>query len=204
MYPLKDWKNLKRGYLFRQPTFYKTEHLGTDIICPEGTPIYAWKDLGILTTLNGSQGGYQAHIRVSGGKELVRIMHLRELPKRGSYSAGEIIAYTGNTGKYSKAPHLHIDVSKNGKLELNNINNFIDPEVYFSNLNNMLELTIDKNNVQYLADTSTHIAIEIADLEQLAEIKAHYNFGEPLKLDPTNWLIFKGGSSNWLKAKFHI
>lgn len=183
MYPLKDWKNLKRGYLFRQPTFYKTEHLGLDIICPEGTPIYAWKDLGYSDNAKrftrGISSPYQDQ-RWQGtypDYALTGITQKRFLQRRRDYCL-----YRQHR-KYSKAPHLHIDVSKNGKLELNNINNFIDPEVYFSNLNNMLELTIDKNNVQYLADTSTHIAIEIADLEQLAEIKAHYNFGEPLKFD---------------------
>lgn len=138
---LKNLKSLKRGYLFGQLTFYKTKHLGLDIIAPVGTPIYAWKDLGILSSFYGADGGNQAHIRVSGGKELFRIMHLQKKPLKGSYKEGEIIAYVGNTGKLSKGSHLHIDISKNGVLNLKNFANFEDPEKYFNSLkNDMLKI----------------------------------------------------------------
>lgn len=34
----------------------------------------------------------------------------------------------GNTGELSKGAHLHWDISSSGKLNLNNVTNFIDPE----------------------------------------------------------------------------
>jgi len=139
---IKNFKNLRRGYRFGQMTFYKTKHLGLDIIAPLGTPVYAWKDLGIINSLFGTDGGNQAYIRVSGGKELIRIMHLQKKPLKGSYKEGEIIAYVGNTGKYTTGPHLHIDISKSGTLNLGNLANFEDPEEYFINLskNDMLKI----------------------------------------------------------------
>jgi murein DD-endopeptidase MepM/ murein hydrolase activator NlpD len=56
--------------------------------------------------------------------------------KTGEFKKGEIIGYVGNTGTKGGQPHMHIDISKNGKLELNNYNNFIDPEKYFKEINN--------------------------------------------------------------------
>jgi len=131
IYPLTAWKTAKRGYLFGQKTWYGTKHLGLDVIVPKGTPVFAWRDVKITFSQYGYQGGYQCWVMDKG--KLVRLMHLEELPLKGKYKSGQVIAYTGNTGALTTGKgHLHIDISKNGKLELKNFSNFTDPEVYFA------------------------------------------------------------------------
>ena len=130
IYPFKDWKTAKRGYTFGQRTWYGTKHLGLDIIVPKGTPVYAWRDVEITFSQYGYQGGYQCW--VIDRKKLIRFLHLQKLPFRGKYKRGQVIAYTGNTGALTMGSHVHLDCSKNGKLELYNFSNFQDPEEYFA------------------------------------------------------------------------
>lgn len=59
-------------------------------------------------------------------------MHLHKPAKTGKYKEGSIIGYIGNTGAYSLGSHLHIDISKNGILNLKDLKNFEDPELFFS------------------------------------------------------------------------
>ncbi|HUD09141.1 MAG TPA: hypothetical protein VMQ48_03570, partial [Candidatus Saccharimonadales bacterium] len=66
------------------------------------------------------------------GPLVMRFMHLSKMSPLGKYKAGDIIGCTGNTGKITKSPHLHIDLSRN-QLDLKNFPNFIDPEEFFSN-----------------------------------------------------------------------
>lgn len=132
IYPLKDWKKLRRGYLFLERTFYSPHHLGLDIIAPSGTPIYAWQDLKVVATLYGPQGGNTAYITCPNNKRLFRLMHLQKPAKVGIYKEGQIIAVVGNTGANTTGPHLHLDISKNGTLNLKDLNNFENPESYFN------------------------------------------------------------------------
>lgn len=138
MYPLKSYEKIKRGYRFGVPTFYSDFHLGTDFIVPVGTPLYAPIDLEITGTQVGSEGGNTAFVKFPGRKEMMRSLHLRELPKKGIYKQGTVFAYTGNTG-LSTGPHWHVDVSKNGTLNLNDKKNFTDPEPFFEELNKLEE-----------------------------------------------------------------
>lgn len=135
IYPLKQWETAKRGYRFGEKTFYHSLHLGVDHIVPEGTPVYAPIDCKIITSFNGPQGGNQIHAVFKDpqyGILVMRCMHLKELScPIGAYKEGDIIGYTGNTGQFTKEPHLHTDISR-GKLKLKDFNNFIDPEKYFS------------------------------------------------------------------------
>jgi len=205
IFPIINWQTLRRGYEFGEKTFYSAFHLGIDIIVPTGTPIKAWKNLEIIKALNGVDGGNQAHIKVDGDKRLFRIMHLNALPKVGRYKEGDVIAYSGNTGKYSTAPHTHFDVSTNGVLDLTNTSNFEDPEAYFNKLaEETMELKKDSAGNQYLVCQGDKIAFSIPDEEQLAEVKAYKQFGEPVLFDPTGWLIIRGGSENWWKSKLNI
>ena len=130
-YPLTYWKTLKRGYKFLEPTFYSAHHLGLDIICPIGTQLIAWDDCTVKSVF-GKQGGNQAHVYTDG--KLFRFLHLDKPCKTGKMKAGDVIGKTGNTGM-STGPHTHCDISKNGKLELTNTKNFIDPEQYFKDIN---------------------------------------------------------------------
>lgn len=61
----------------------------------------------------------------------MRCMHLSRMSPPEKYKAGEILGWTGNTGKLTKAPHLHIDLSRQ-KVKIKNLKNFIDPDDFFS------------------------------------------------------------------------
>lgn len=162
-YPLEQWKTLPRGSIPFGARYPKTKfmgplggkrHIGTDILCPVGTPIYAPCD-GFVTTIpkeKAIDGGNTVHFWDSVFGYLHRSLHCSEFIKGGSVRAGELIALSGNTGKSSK-PHVHNDISKSGKLELNNFNNFLDPEAFYRNLadqgeikkNMKIKLVIDES-----------------------------------------------------------
>jgi murein DD-endopeptidase MepM/ murein hydrolase activator NlpD len=132
-YPLKNWEKAKRGYIFGQKTFYSSRHLGVDHIVPEGTPVYAPFDSEIVFSGTGVQGGNTIWVKFSDellGWLVMRCMHLSKLMPKGKYKEGDIIGYTGNTGKFTSGPHLHTDISRQ-KVQINNFKNFIDPEKYF-------------------------------------------------------------------------
>lgn len=138
--PIKNWPNLPRGFKFKQiyPKSFGSlagkPHLGLDIVCPSGTPIVAWTDLSIISSYFGSEGGNTVQIKCPNNPTLFRMCHLQKPGICGKYKQGQIIAYVGNTGSATTGAHLHIDLSKNGILDIYNINNFTDPEVYFRGL----------------------------------------------------------------------
>lgn len=131
IFPLKDWQNLKRGYNFKEKTWYSAHHLGLDVIAEKGTPVYAWQDLEIVNSYWGPEGGNTIQIKCPNNKRLFRIMHLQFAPIAGKYKEGQIMAQIGSTGALTTGPHAHIDISRNGILNIKDINNFEDPELYF-------------------------------------------------------------------------
>lgn len=128
MYPLQDWKQLRRGYTFGQKTHYNDFHIGLDVMAPSWTKLFAPSDGNVVTGI-GSQGGNTVYLHVAGGDYLVRFLHLAKFAKTGPVKEGDLIGYTGNTG-LSTGPHLHVDVSRK-QLKLYDRNNFVDPERYF-------------------------------------------------------------------------
>lgn len=137
VYPIKNWPKLKRGFLFRQkyPASFGSlaghHHLGLDIIAPSGTPILAWQDLDVVRSTVGIEGGNTIFVKCPNNKRLFRLMHLLNPVKVGHYKQGMGLAKVGSSGTASTGSHLHIDLSKNGILELNNFSNFENPEAYF-------------------------------------------------------------------------
>lgn len=130
--PIKQWKTLPRGYKFKQPTFYNSAHIGLDIIAPKGTPIYAWQDMEIISSICGRDGGNTIFIKHKNNKRLIRLLHLQFPIIPGKYKEGQIIAQVGDTGSLCNGAHLHIDISNDGSLKLKDINNFENPELYFN------------------------------------------------------------------------
>ena len=95
-----------------------SNHTGTDIPAPSGTPIYAAND-GIVTTVNtnknSSSYGYYCIISHGGGYATL-YAHQRQLPlvKAGdTVEKGQVIGYVGNTGN-SFGAHLHFELRVNG------------------------------------------------------------------------------------------
>jgi murein DD-endopeptidase MepM/ murein hydrolase activator NlpD len=67
----------------------------------------------------------------------IRLLHLRKAPVLGTYKRGEVLAYTGNSGK-STGPHIHIELCK-GKYRPELLYteaavraNLLDPEKFFN------------------------------------------------------------------------
>ena len=145
MYPLKNWEKLKRGYKFKERTWYSKYHLGLDLIIPKGTPIFAPFN-GRIRIMTGIQGGKT--IWFYWENKIMRVLHLSKFGKRGEVKKGDIIGYVGNTGSLSKGDHAHIDISKN-KVNIYDIKNFMDPEKFDwedNLINNNKGMIIQKEN----------------------------------------------------------
>jgi hypothetical protein len=127
MFPLKTRKTLK--YTFGVPTFYNSFHIGCDYDA-NYEALYAPFDGGvtIVKDFKGSEAGNVINFWPDHEKVQIRFLHLSKFIKTGRVKEGDLIGITGNTGT-STYRHLHIDISK-GTIQLNNRNNFIDPEKY--------------------------------------------------------------------------
>jgi murein DD-endopeptidase MepM/ murein hydrolase activator NlpD len=87
-------------------------HTGIDFPVQTGTPVMAVTDGTVRTQWNGSYG-YMAIVTAADGTE-TWYCHLNSTKVRsGSVKAGEVIAYSGNTGN-TTGPHLHLEVRPDG------------------------------------------------------------------------------------------
>ncbi len=114
----KELKRLASGYGYRIDPIYKIKkmHYGTDFSIKRGSPVYATGD-GVVRFTKSSFGGYGKQIEINHGFGYrTKYAHLNEfVVKKGQkVKRGELIAYSGNTGK-STAPHLHYEVIKDNK-----------------------------------------------------------------------------------------
>lgn len=121
MYPIKDYKKVKRTYTHGVKTFYSDFHLGEDLIVPVNTKIIAPFD-GEVKKVVGKDSGNACYFATK--DYVIRFLHCNEV-YTGKKKKGELIALSGNTGK-STAPHIHLDISKQ-PFNLLKITNFIDP-----------------------------------------------------------------------------
>ena len=119
------------GYKFRQKTWYKTLHLGTDWRA-KYVKLYAPTDGKVLKAPWGTQGGQWLYFEDNQGN-IHRFVHLsRVYVKSGKVKEGKLIAKTGNSGQYTSSPHSHEDITKAGlKVNWNKISQFMDPEKFY-------------------------------------------------------------------------
>jgi murein DD-endopeptidase MepM/ murein hydrolase activator NlpD len=113
----------------------KRQHSALDVAAPEGTPITS-ADFGVpLTVVKRAAGKVTGNFmtlrgKTEDGKTLeVRLLHLQnhEGAKEGTVvSPGDLLGYVGNTGSTSTGPHMHIDISIDGKR--------VDPEKYLKSI----------------------------------------------------------------------
>lgn len=185
--PLKNWKSLKRGYKFRQRTFYSKHHLGLDLICERGTPIYAPCD-GFVRTMTGFQGGKTIWFYFE--EIIMRVLHLAEFQKTGKVRGGDIIGSVGNTGVLTRGDHAHIDLSKN-KVDIHDINNFLDPETFFSKINNK-----KMTNVKLIRN-GEEIGFYVPSKSPEALIDKAMNFGIEIPLT-------ESGDVDWAKLPIEL
>jgi len=108
-------------------------HEGIDFTCNVGTPIYATGN-GKVIVAEYNYTGYGNQVIIDHGFNYkTRYAHLSKIKVRVGQEVkrGEIIGYSGNTGK-SIGPHLHYEVIKNNKA-VNPIHYFfldLTPEQY--------------------------------------------------------------------------
>lgn len=129
MFPLE--KREISGYRFDVPTFYNAHHIGVDYLAAVGDPLFAPFRGTVVEAFTGPQGGKTIWFKPSGTNEIIRFLHLDKIlvPKGAEVVEGDLIGRTGNTGKLTRGPHLHLDISK-GSVVLAWPGNFIDPEEY--------------------------------------------------------------------------
>jgi len=124
-------KNLRRissGYGRRIDPYLKVMrmHWGMDFSLKKGNEVFATAD-GTVKRVKSSFGDLGKHIYIDHGNGFVTLFgHLdKYIVKRGQkVKRGELIAYSGNSGR-STAPHLHYEITKNGKK--------VNPVHYFFN-----------------------------------------------------------------------
>jgi len=94
-----DWKHYEKT----------GTHIGADFRVVIGTPVFAPATGEMFKTLNNRyKGNVGIYIFEHGGITWgLELCHLKELPKKGQYEEGEIIAYSGNTGGKTTGPHVH-------------------------------------------------------------------------------------------------
>ena len=124
----KDLRRVASGYGMRIDPFLKVRrmHYGLDFSVKKWTPIYATAD-GKVVIIKSSFGGLGKHIYLDHGNGYRTVYaHLNKfnVKKGQKVKRGELIAYSGNTGR-STSPHLHYEVHKNGE-KLNPINFFFN------------------------------------------------------------------------------
>ena len=124
----KDLRRVASGYGMRIDPFLKVRrlHYGLDFSVKKGTPIYATAD-GKVVIIKSSFGGLGKHIYLDHGNGYRTVYaHLNKfnVKKSQKVKRGELIAYSGNTGR-ATSPHLHYEVHKNGE-KVNPINFFFN------------------------------------------------------------------------------
>lgn len=85
-------------------SFNGGRHYGIDYGTPIGTPVHATTG-GVVSRLSNLGGGLVAKLK--NGNLTQFFMHLSEIVKTGSVKAGDLIARTGNSGKWTTGPHIH-------------------------------------------------------------------------------------------------
>ncbi|MGH8905459.1 MAG: murein hydrolase activator EnvC family protein [Egibacteraceae bacterium] len=97
-------------------------HKGVDILAARGTPIYAYEN-GTVTRMSGNAlGGISLYLTGASGT-LYYYTHLRGyvsgITPGTRVSAGQHIAFTGDTGNARGIPHLHWEVRPGGGANVN-------------------------------------------------------------------------------------
>jgi len=98
-------------------------HTGIDVAAQTGTPIRAVADGRVVYADMDDQFGNLVEID-HGNRLSTRYGHCSRMVVRTEQIVmkGDIIAYVGSTGRVTTGPHLHFEVSKNGR--------FVDPNTY--------------------------------------------------------------------------
>lgn len=96
-------------------------HIGSDIVVPLKTPILAPCNGEMYKVYTDTAKGHcGVFLFVWEGVEWgLELCHLLQEPKKGKYKTGDVIAYSGNTGTSTTAPHLHITLHRDAMVTKN-------------------------------------------------------------------------------------
>lgn len=99
-------------------------HKGVDFGCPLGTPVAAAAPGSVIKAAHQTTEGNIVAIVAPGGLAFLYMHNERMVTTPGrSVNAGDVIAYSGNTGSRTTGPHLHFSVISGNK--------YIDPMPMF-------------------------------------------------------------------------
>ena len=144
--PVSDWYEEKGRHVFQmdrqtQPFGHyenglsfngDNRHYGVDYHLPENTPILAASDGVITRTLDDPYGGKIVELQEVNSEHYQWYGHLNtfEVEAGQTVKQGDVIAKSGNTGKYTTGPHLHFQ-----RMQGNVGNAYaIDPEPFVESL----------------------------------------------------------------------
>ncbi len=107
------------------PFDLRKEHYGIDIVAKADEPVKCVADGSVLLASWTQDSGYVIVVQHRNNLISVYKHNSALLKKVGNFvSAGEIIAFIGNTGELTTGPHLHFELWMNG--------NPVDPEDFIS------------------------------------------------------------------------
>ncbi|HET6770946.1 MAG TPA: peptidoglycan DD-metalloendopeptidase family protein [Actinomycetota bacterium] len=95
-------------------------HEGVDMMAGYGTPVYAAQS-GTVAHSSSGLGGLTAYVYGDSG-DTTMYMHLQgfsDVPAGAHVSAGDLIAYIGDSGNAAGSPHLHFEYHPGGGAAVN-------------------------------------------------------------------------------------
>lgn len=124
----RDLKRTASGWGYRIHPIYKIRkfHEGMDFTAPTGTDIYATGD-GVVEEVESSLRGYGNKVIINHGygyRTLYGHMNAFNVKQGQKVKRGDVIGFVGSTG-LSTSPHLHYEISINGK-KVNPVNYYFN------------------------------------------------------------------------------
>ena len=84
-------------------------HMGTDLLAPYGSPVYAVAD-GVIDASSSSRGGISLYLRAGNGDRFFYAHNSENIARDGQrVQAGELIARVGSTGNAGNINHVHFE-----------------------------------------------------------------------------------------------
>jgi murein DD-endopeptidase len=108
--PLSQFATVSQHFGVPSKHYRSGVHNGTDFPVPVGTPIFCPANGEVYKVFkNHRTMGNAVYFKFNDIPFHMRLLHLRECPPVRSYTQGEVMAYSGDSGD-STGPHLHLEI----------------------------------------------------------------------------------------------